>query len=348
MSLLRLALLVLSASSLAACGGDDGPGGGGGGDGGRRDSGRADGGRTDGGGTSDAGTDAGADLCGDVECEPFEFCTAGECRAYMGCVSTSMCPAGHVCLHRFCLPEDSDPDEDGVPAGEDCDETDPTRHPGAPEVCNGVDDDCNEMVDDGDPSEMCAMDPSGGVCMEGRCGCPDGTYDLDRDTSNGCECTAMPATNVGSGCSMAIDLGDLSDVGQTVTVSGNVLPDDREVWYRFRGLDGADTTCDNYHVRVQLTDNPGDAFGFEVHRGACGTAECAGMGLMSDYRWATDFYDGATATGECPCVPSPGTAGNNVCDDDTTEYFVRVVRRPGSTVSCDAYTLEVTNGVYDS
>ena len=331
--------LSLALAVTAGCGGDDGaaPAG----DAGRRDGGRADASRGDG------GTDAGPDLCGSVTCEPFEFCVAGECRAYPSCLSMAMCPPGSVCRHRFCLPGDSDPDEDGVTAETDCDETNPDIHPGATEVCNELDDDCNTMVDDGDPGALCAMDPSGGVCIEGRCGCPEETFDIDRMPENGCECTAMPSRNEGVSCAMPIDLGDFPDSGQTMTVMGNVLPDDREVWYRFVGSDGADTSCDNYHVRVLLATNPSDVYAFYVYRGACDMESCAGMGPFTDYSWATDFRD-AAGDGECPCTDGPGTAGTNNCADDTAEYFIRVVRRPGTSVACDAYALEITNGIYDT
>lgn len=46
-----------------------------------------------------------------------------------------------------------DPDNDGFPwdtMSQDCDHGDPTRHPGASELCNGVDDDCDGGVDEGE------------------------------------------------------------------------------------------------------------------------------------------------------------------------------------------------------
>ncbi|MBW2991576.1 hypothetical protein KY348_07815 [Candidatus Woesearchaeota archaeon] len=41
-----------------------------------------------------------------------------------------------------------DDDGDGYCAPEDCDDTNPSVHPGAPEVCNGLDDDCDGEVDE--------------------------------------------------------------------------------------------------------------------------------------------------------------------------------------------------------
>jgi len=44
-----------------------------------------------------------------------------------------------------------DRDGDGSAAGDDCDDADASVHPGAAEVCNGVDDDCDGLVDADDP-----------------------------------------------------------------------------------------------------------------------------------------------------------------------------------------------------
>lgn len=51
-------------------------------------------------------------------------------------------------------PEDPDRDADGVPASSDCDDDDARRRPGAPEVCDGVDNDCDALVDDADPDRV--------------------------------------------------------------------------------------------------------------------------------------------------------------------------------------------------
>ena len=44
--------------------------------------------------------------------------------------------------------ETSDADQDGYPADEDCDDTDPSINPEAEEICDDIDNDCNGLVDD--------------------------------------------------------------------------------------------------------------------------------------------------------------------------------------------------------
>ncbi len=57
-----------------------------------------------------------------------------------------------------------------VPDGSDCDDADPEINPGAPEICNGVDDNCNASVDEGADAScgdgsLCTTD----VCASGAC-----------------------------------------------------------------------------------------------------------------------------------------------------------------------------------
>ncbi len=54
-----------------------------------------------------------------------------------------------------------DVDGDGSPVTEDCDDADPTKNPSATEVCDGVDQDCDGVADDGIPTDGAACQDPG-------------------------------------------------------------------------------------------------------------------------------------------------------------------------------------------
>jgi hypothetical protein len=55
--------------------------------------------------------------------------------------------------------EDGDGYGYGCKKGKDCDDTNPLIHPGAKELCNGKDDDCNDKIDDGALNKCGTCDP---------------------------------------------------------------------------------------------------------------------------------------------------------------------------------------------
>jgi hypothetical protein len=102
------------------------------------------------------------------------------------------CPNG--CADGACVPETcTDDDDDGyaVEGGGcglvDCDDGDPNVNPGADEVCdNGIDDDCNGLIDGDDPACVVCTDGDGdGYAVEGgACGAVD-CDDTDPDVNPG-------------------------------------------------------------------------------------------------------------------------------------------------------------------
>ncbi|MEZ4393878.1 MAG: putative metal-binding motif-containing protein [Polyangiales bacterium] len=109
----------------------------------------------------------------DLDCDDGAWCTGAETCREGQCVPGApvVClTGGDVCVESVCdeearacrrsfVTEDRDGDGHRAPrpgtrrgdpdrCGDDCDDDDPAVHPGATEVCNGVDDDCNEVIDD--------------------------------------------------------------------------------------------------------------------------------------------------------------------------------------------------------
>ena len=290
----------------------------------------------------DVGSDA-PDVCGSVTCMAFQHCEAGACVDYPNCRGDGTCAdPGDVCRSRRCVPGTVDIDGDGDPAATDCDETNPMRSSRLPEICDTIDNNCNGAADDGDPGALCMDSPTGGLCMAGGvCACPAGTYDIDR-TVPGCECTASPATG-GESCGAAIDLGSLADTGASMMVTGNAI--DRDLWYHFRAVDTADTTCDQFNVGVHLAADSGD---YELHvtRGACDTGTSC-PDALTDFNYAFDFREDrlGVLTGQCPCWAGTPTDNVSPCEDNSIDVYVRVSRRDGAPRSCSSFTMTVSNGV---
>jgi hypothetical protein len=118
-------------------------------------------------GGMDAGTDSGDggapcvsdDMCDDkMFCDGQERCLFGHCGpaietpcdSHAACIQDLCDEATHACTHKTIAATDGDGDGHLaiVCGGDDCDDTDKTVFPGAPELCDDKDNDCNGLIDD--------------------------------------------------------------------------------------------------------------------------------------------------------------------------------------------------------
>ncbi len=89
--------------------------------------------------------------CDDTECDYLDMCYGGELRDYHD--AANACDPECLCANNDCADfseTGTDADNDGwdLECG-DCDDNNPFVYPGVPEFCEGIDNDCDGVVDEG-------------------------------------------------------------------------------------------------------------------------------------------------------------------------------------------------------
>jgi len=183
-----------------------------------------------------------------------------------------------------------DRDADGVTScAGDCDDDDPLTWPGAPEVCDGVDTDCDGMADDG--TDCWDDDGDGYSEQEGDCN------DGDPDVHSGAE--EILGNGIDDDCDGLADLGESDFDGDGYADFAGDCDDADPTVYpgAVEECDGVDDDCDGpFDEGTECADDDGD--GQSELAGDCDDAEPTvfdGAPELAD--WIDNDCDGAIDEG---------------------------------------------------
>ncbi len=231
-----------------------------------------------------------------------------------------------------------------VSNSQDCNDGNAAIKPGATEVCDGVDNDCNGSTDEAPLLTMCPLTANvattvcNGTSLCGIATCNAGYYNTDVGTAdhgyaNGCECLADTYDRNGQAttCAAAVTMGTLTDnstLQALGTIGANTIPSGDTDWYSVTVTNNVQSgtwaapSNEAWGVKFWLDQAASDScIAFQVYS-ACGTLWTCGTnctGGVTDLNQFQDSYSlerpcvntnakGATNAGQWNCCGGGGTA----------------------------------------
>ena len=108
----------------------------------------------------DCGAECETDLdCKATECDNLDGCYDGTYRDYSDmaniCLEEDCACTQNTCTVYSEITTDNDNDGYDIECDNDCDDNNPAVNPGAQEICDGIDNNCNQQIDEGFTNENC-------------------------------------------------------------------------------------------------------------------------------------------------------------------------------------------------
>ncbi|MBI5741954.1 MAG: cadherin-like domain-containing protein [Nitrospirae bacterium] len=239
-----------------------------------------------------------------------------------------------------CVVEDIDHDGFTTAQG-DCNDNDPAVYPGAPEVCNGIDDNCINSIDENLGGGACATGLPG-ICSSGVEQCVNGQMV--------CEGTNQPSAETCDGLDNDCDGSVDEDMGQTTCGLGACAHTISNC------LDGMTQVCDPFEgAAAEICDSLDNDCDGQTDEGLLNACGACGPVPAETCDGADNDCDGETdegllnACGACGPVPAETCDGaDNDCDGETDEGFDE--DHDGFRTcagDCDDGRADVHPGVYD-
>ena len=237
----------------------------------------------------------------------------------------------------------SDSDNDGWTTGQgDCNDNDPTVFPGATEVCDGQDNNCdnvlppNEADDDFDGVALCEGD-----CDDGDATSYPNAPELCDGADNDCD------SQVDEGISPDDDADGYTALGACLGTANDCDDNDNSVYPGATEVcDGADNDCNGSTDEGLSWDMDSDGV---TAPGSCeGTANDCDDNDPFSYPGALEICDGADNDCNGTLVPGemdPDGDGYLGCDDDCDDTDASV--NPGATEDCGNGVDDNCNGTVD-
>ena len=216
-----------------------------------------------------------------INCAPNVCCGS---NPNVVCCSSGQSCAGDVCV---CQDNDKDGHADSLCGGDDCDDNNPNRFPGNPEICDGIDNDCDPSTNDKD---ICDSD------HDDYCDCS-GTFVFESDLSSVCSKTNT-SNQIAINNTCDCDDNNSSVNPQATEICDNNIDDNCNT-----KKDCADNDCAfnpncNPNACPNTVCDPGECSSCPAD---CAVADCCGNGVC-DFIIGENNYN---CLEDCPDIIAP-------------------------------------------